>query len=309
MISIVIPLYNKADYLFETLQSIRVPADLTYEILVVDDASTDASLTVAQQFHDPHLRLIQHATNQGLSAARNTGIAAAKYDYIAFLDADDTWHADFLPTIISLINQYPQAGLWATAYWESYEGDRLRATAKNLHAQQSVYLPNAFDAQRFQPLYCFSSVVVHQKVFKEVGGFDPAIQFAEDVDFNLRALAAFGLAYSPHEACYYRTQLPGQITYTNLAHKGIPNFDKYEPKAQHIDGMKAYIDANRYFIGLLLKKEGEITRANQLWQPILSSHLTWKMRVMMQAPNAVIRLVQAFKQVVLKWGVRLTTYS
>lgn len=309
MISIVIPLYNKAAYISQSIQSIVLPQDVPCEIVVIDDASTDDSLRIVRELAHPHLRIIQNSTNIGLSATRNCGIQAAKYDYIAFLDADDLWHSSFIPTVLGLIQQFPQAGLWGTAYWEDYGANHLRKTAKNLATLQPIYLENAFEYQCHQPLYCFSSIVIHRRVFAQVGGFNPQVTFAEDVEFNLRALAQFGLAYSPVEACYYRTQLQGQLTFTPIAQRGLPDFDAFEEAAQSDKRMKAYLDVNRYFLGLQLKKENQLLRARQIWAPIAPQNLTWKMRMLMRLPNSAMLSLQWIKQLALKLGVRFTSYS
>lgn len=95
MFSIIIPLYNKADYIAETLKSVLNQTYCDYEVIVVNDSSTDNSLEVASSFQDERIH-IYTKENEGVSAARNYGIMHAKYDYIAFLDADDIWESDYL---------------------------------------------------------------------------------------------------------------------------------------------------------------------------------------------------------------------
>ena len=92
MFSIIIPLYNKADYIAETLKSVLNQTYCDYEVIVVNDSSTDNSLEVASSFQDERIH-IYTKENEGVSAARNYGIMHAKYDYIAFLDADDWWES------------------------------------------------------------------------------------------------------------------------------------------------------------------------------------------------------------------------
>ena len=92
-ISVVIPLYNKRDYIERCLNSVIKQISIPEEIIVVDDGSTDDSaIIVSEKF--PQVTLI-HQLNAGVSAARNTGVLAVKYDYIAFLDADDFWSLIF----------------------------------------------------------------------------------------------------------------------------------------------------------------------------------------------------------------------
>ena len=96
--SVVIPLYNKEHYIAGTLRSVLTQTFPDYEVIVVDDGSTDHSLQACKTVQSDKIRIVQQA-NQGVSAARNKGIELAAGEYICFLDADDTWHPDYLQNI------------------------------------------------------------------------------------------------------------------------------------------------------------------------------------------------------------------
>ena len=98
-ISVVIPLYNKQNCIRETLRSVLNQSYTDFEVLVVDDGSTDGSLEVVREFSDKRLRIIEKP-NSGVSATRNAGIAAAANEWIAFLDADDIWTSFHLETLV-----------------------------------------------------------------------------------------------------------------------------------------------------------------------------------------------------------------
>jgi len=108
MFSIVIPLYNKAKSIANTIQSILGQSFADFELIIVDDGSSDDSVRVVNQFTDKRIRLIQKE-NGGVCSARNVGILHAQYDYIALLDADDQWNIDYLLEQQKLINEFPQA--------------------------------------------------------------------------------------------------------------------------------------------------------------------------------------------------------
>lgn len=113
--SIIIPLYNKRPYVERTLRSVFAQTFTDYEVLVVDDGSTDGSAELVQQYTDARLH-IYRKENGGVCSARNYGIRKAQGDYIAFLDADDEWHPEFLSALDNLSRRFPQAGICATAY-------------------------------------------------------------------------------------------------------------------------------------------------------------------------------------------------
>ena len=113
--SVVVPLYNKENCIRMTLESVKKQSFKDYEVIVVDDGSTDCSLEEARKIKSENITII-HQQNQGVSVARNTGILHAQGQYIAFLDADDEWEPDYLKTIDHLIEKYPESDMYVTAY-------------------------------------------------------------------------------------------------------------------------------------------------------------------------------------------------
>ena len=113
--SVVIPMYNKAEYIRYTLKSVLAQSFHDFEVIVVDDGSTDNSLKIARQTDSDKIRIIAQE-NQGTAVARNTGIEHASGEYIAFLDADDEWKSNYLETIDTLTDKYPQSDIFVTAY-------------------------------------------------------------------------------------------------------------------------------------------------------------------------------------------------
>ena len=104
--SIVIPLYNKESYIEKTLKSVLNQTFTHYEIIVINDGSTDDSEATVLEFNDKRIQLYNQK-NQGAAVARNLGIEKAKYNYIAFLDADDLWMENHLETLKTLIQDFP----------------------------------------------------------------------------------------------------------------------------------------------------------------------------------------------------------
>lgn len=179
--SVVIPLFNKAPHIKRTLDSILTQTIQDFEIIVVDDGSTDQGPNVVRRIHDKRISLIQQA-NAGVSAARNSGIREAKADLIAFLDADDEWRPQFLETILRLAREFPDAGAYATA------SDIYVVNKKMKHspyrgiptAPWEGIIPNYFFSARFGEIISSSSVAIPKMVFSEIGGFSVGQHFGED---------------------------------------------------------------------------------------------------------------------------------
>ena len=115
MISVVIPLYNKEKQIKRTLQSILAQTFQDFEIVIVNDGSIDNSIIEVEKVKDSRIRLI-HQKNAGVSAARNKGIEEAKYELIAFLDADDEWKSKYLEVQYNLYRKYPECDIFACNY-------------------------------------------------------------------------------------------------------------------------------------------------------------------------------------------------
>ena len=118
MFSVIIPLYNKAPYVEKAIRSVLNQTFKEFELIVVDDGSTDDSLSVAKNclLQTINYKLIEQH-NQGVSTARNNGVKQAKYPYICFLDADDWWSPTFLEEMKALIDEFPDAGIYGSSYY------------------------------------------------------------------------------------------------------------------------------------------------------------------------------------------------
>lgn len=205
--SVVIPLYNKELSIGATLASALAQKDVAFEVVVVDDGSTDRSAEIVAAVADPRLRLIRQA-NQGASAARNRGVAEARGVFAAFLDGDDLWDSDFLATISTLVALFPDAGVYATAYRVDAGQGRVRPVQLHpaLAARGPGLMPDYFSAATFgeQPFYT-SSTCVRCTAFLASGGFAVGVTHGEDLDQWARLALANPIAFTPEAKVTYRT--------------------------------------------------------------------------------------------------------
>lgn len=197
-LSIVIPLYNKGPHIGRALRSVLAQSIQDFEIIVVDDGSTDRGTEVVRSIKDPRIRLIQQP-NAGVSVARNRGIDESQSEMIAFLDADDQWKPHFLETILRLRKQFPDAGLYVTAYelCEPAGEHRVARYAGLPPAPWEGVIPNYFRSATFgDPPACASAAVVPRNVLKAVGSFVAGERFGEDLDLWGRIALKYPVAFS-----------------------------------------------------------------------------------------------------------------
>lgn len=212
MFSIIIPLYNKADYIAETLKSVLNQTYCDYEVIVVNDSSTDNSLEVASSFQDERIH-IYTKENEGVSAARNYGIMHAKYDYIAFLDADDIWESDYLECQKKLIEIYPDAGIYSTAFYSLEKGKRkLRNVLINEHTHFLVHDYFKESVMNGLSICWTSSLCLKKEMIKEIPMFRVGIKRGEDLDLWLRIALNYDVAYLNLPKVFYRTGLSDSLT-------------------------------------------------------------------------------------------------
>ena len=198
MISVIIPLYNKEKQIVHTLQSVLNQTFQDFEIVIVDDGSTDGSVAEVEKFSESRIRLI-HQKNAGVSAARNRGIEAAKYDLIAFLDADDEWKPEYLATQYHLFQKYPDCNVFACNYeFRDAEGKVTPTIIRKLpFTSDDGILTNYFEvASCSHPPLWTSAVMVKKQAIQKIGGFPVGIKSGEDLLTWARLAVNVKIAYS-----------------------------------------------------------------------------------------------------------------
>ncbi len=125
LFSVVIPLYNKEKFIYNTVESVLIQSYINFELIIINDGSTDNGINIVNGIDDDRI-IIFHQENSGVSVARNKGIEVAHGTHIAFLDADDLWEVDYLSSINSLINDYSEASIFATSYQIQITQDKCR---------------------------------------------------------------------------------------------------------------------------------------------------------------------------------------
>jgi len=202
IISIVIPLYNKASTIQRTVASVLSQTVQDFELIIVDGNSTDGSFEIASQIKDPRIVLFkQHG--KGVSAARNQGVEKARADVVAFLDADDLWESDFLETILQLVKKYPEAGMYGTAFAVCKNNNPLRTVSLDTD-EDGVLLSYFSDfTNAGHPIIITSAFAVRKSAFIDVGGYSETLRIGEDHDLFGKLALYYPVAYSPKVCSRY----------------------------------------------------------------------------------------------------------
>lgn len=220
--SVVIPLYNKEHTIERAIRSVVNQTIRDFEIIVVNDGSTDSGPQVVEGIRDTRIRLIQQY-NRGVSVARNRGIAEARFNLVAFLDADDEWKPEFLETIMGLRRNFPQADVFATscvfcAGNRVFQSPRIRRIPE--YPWEGI-LEDYFEIAAISdpPIYS-SAVAVTKPAISSVGGFPVGVTDGEDLLTWARLAAKYSIAYSTSQCAVFwipqhLDDRPGRNDYTD----------------------------------------------------------------------------------------------
>lgn len=194
MVSVIIPTFNRADTIQRAIHSVLAQTFQDFEIIVVDDGSSDDMSFLVDRFKNQNIRLIKHEVNSGPSAARNTGINASTGQFIAFLDSDDEWMPGKLTRQIALLNHsQDDCGASCTGFTLAYQGMGY-SCAKYLPTEEywtGYLLINGCD------LGPGSTLLLRRQIFEETGMFDENLSRYEDWDWLLRYVSHYQLAIAP----------------------------------------------------------------------------------------------------------------
>lgn len=179
LVSVIIPTYNRGWIIKEAVESVLAQDYKPFELIVVDDGSTDHTIDMLG-YYDNKIRLVQQV-NQGVSAARNTGIVEASGHLIAFLDSDDLWLPQKLSRQVNFFHRHPDAMICQTE--EIWMRNHVRVNPKKRHKKPSGMI---FEPSLSLCLVSPSAVMIKPTLFAEVGGFDETLPACEDYDLWLR---------------------------------------------------------------------------------------------------------------------------
>ncbi|WP_080055456.1 glycosyltransferase family 2 protein [Spirosoma aerolatum] len=227
MFSIVIPLYNKAKYIKKAIESVLDQTCQDFELIIVNDGSTDKSLEIVTHFTDPRIKIINQE-NLGVSIARNNGVKIACYDFIAFLDADDWWHSSFLDELAILIQDYEDATFYGTNYYYIKNG-KSRIEWKGLpenFASGYIDYVSIYAKSFCVPINC-SFVAVRKSAFLSVGGFCPTLRLGEDFNLWIRLALIGKVAYLNKPLAFSNQDVDG-------SNRAIGGVTLYQPASHFV---------------------------------------------------------------------------
>lgn len=238
MFSIIIPLYNKEKYIAKAIESVLAQTCQDFELIIIDDGSTDNSFEIAKKstnpsqardashiphstFNIPHFTIIKQS-NYGASTTRNRGVEMAKYDYIAFLDADDWWESSYLEEMKALIEEFPDAALYASSYYKVKLRENIPAKIGVDADFQKDYFDyfEAYAKSPWMPIWT-GAAILKKSVYIEMNGFKAHLKLGEDFDLWARVALKYKTALVNKPLAFYNQDVA-------LTRRAVGNLHKPE---------------------------------------------------------------------------------
>jgi glycosyltransferase involved in cell wall biosynthesis len=287
-ISVIIPAYNATRTILETIHSVQQQTVSDFEMIVINDGSTDALLAELETVSDPRLKVFSY-DNGGLSVARNRGLAHATGEFIAFLDADDLWTPDKLELQLAALQRHPQAGV---AYSGTYYMDEL---GQSFHIDQNVSLSGNVYANLLVSNFLAhgSNPLIRRTAIDSVGEFNPAVSGAADWDYWLRLAANWEFVAVPKAQIFYRqssSSMSSKVEFMERCQLEVIEqaFDRAPARLQHLKKQslaKIYQYSVQLYIARTEDAEGirrarqKLRTAIQLYPPMVFERKTQKLMV------------------------------
>jgi glycosyltransferase involved in cell wall biosynthesis len=255
MISVIIPLYNKCNSISSTISSVLSQTFQNFEIIVVNDGSTDNGASIVSGIEDNRITIINQENN-GVSSARNNGITKANSAFIALLDADDLWCPSFLDDMSKFILEYPNASLYGCGYSFQNAGSNIISTDLGLPVNFKGVI-DYFENAKSNTLFTSSSVVFKKQDFIEIGGFDARLSRGEDIDLWIKFALYKQVAFYNKSLVIYKLDTENRAfnTITSKEKCLIWNLDRYKQFELSNSAFKEFLDnwrlahVHNYLIG------------------------------------------------------------
>ena len=298
--SIIIPLYNKENYIENTLKSVLNQSFIDFEIIIVNDGSTDNSEQIVFQFNDKRIHYF-HKKNEGVSIARNFGIEQARSNFICFLDADDFWYENYLEIMQTYIEKFPTYKVFSSAI-EIETSKTIFPAQYSIKKNADFEIINFFEASKKECAIWTSSAVFHKSIFKKTGVFDPNIKIAEDTDLWIRIGLNFQILFIWKILARYVYDEQSVSRDSNYIFEES-SFIKYVEEEKNNKDLKKYLDLNRFSAAIKNKLNDNHVNFEKVRKEINLTNLSFKKRILLKLPTLILKKLILLKLFLANLGI------
>lgn len=298
--SVIIPLYNKQDFIQNTISSVLNQSFSDFEIIIIDDGSTDESLLKVLEFKNPKI-FIYKTENKGVSNARNLGISLAKADYICFLDADDYWYPFFLEQMYKYIQLLPDQKVFACAI-EFQITNKIIPSVYSIEKKGEYQVVDYFESSLNQSVLFSSATSIKKSVFDKSGVFNTAYQAGEDTDLWIRIGMYFPIVFIwKIGARYVHDKHSLSLNRKKLVSKA--SFEEYQDLEQENVNLKKFLDYNRFSLAIESKVFKEKDSFRRYRKQLDLDNLPLRKKILLYLPSGILRFLIQVKRNLVRLGI------
>ena len=306
VISVVIPVYNKEKFIENTIYSVLNQTLSDFELIIVDDSSTDKSLSIIDSIEDKRIKTYS-IKNSGVSKSRNYGVEKSSSNLIAFLDADDLWKNNHLEQLYKLYLENPNCGMYAMSYMKNINFKSYKKSYFGL-SNFSGILENFFTSSSVDCIASSSSVMIPLNVFKKINGFNENLKKREDTALWIKIALNYKIAFS--------TITTVEIVITehgNHLSKSHENpwyfFDLFKFQEQNNVDLKKFLDLNRFSEAINFKLNKEHNNFKIITKSINYRNLNFKQKILIKTPFRILLFLKKIQSYLLEKNIYITTFK
>lgn len=307
--SVVIPLYNKANHIENTIKSVLNQTFTDYEVIIINDESTDNSEAIVNRFNDRRIQ-IYNQNNQGVSIARNLGIEKSKGKLIAFLDADDYWFSNHLQELSNLYHNYPNCGMYCSRH-------KIK-TARN-HFQIPHYygidksfrgiVADYFFSNKPFRITWTSSLAIPKEILENIGGFTPEVTNGQDLELWTKIGIKYQVAITNIITAIYNFDVPDSLAKNNIDSMILMDFEQFKIAEKENRSLKNFLDLYRIEYGLRYYIFGNKEKMNFYLKDADKKNINLKIRFLLNLPSSYLRFFLKLKKTLKKIGFNFSIYD
>lgn len=307
--TVIIPLYNKEKYIQNTLNCVFNQSFTDFEVIVVNDGSTDRSLEIIEEFSDSRLKII-HQKNQGVSVARNTGMKNAQADYFCFLDADDTWNPNHLQVFFDTITKFPEAKMYCGRYVTQISKNTfIKNNFIDIDENYQGYVTDFFKSSLINRVALTSAVCIHKDIFNEIGGFDPQLKSDQDLDYWIKIALKYKIAITAKTTMLYNfINANKSLSKDQSKFNKLTDLNQYVEIEKNNDSLKLFLDVYRIEYGLNYRILGLKEQSVEYLRFVDPKNMSFKTKILLKLPPFILRLMLRIKQNLRNYGIDFTVY-
>ena len=284
--TVIIPVYNKEKFIENTIKSVLQQSFSDFELILVNDGSTDNSILKIENFSDSRITFYTKE-NGGASSARNFGLEKAKAKFITFLDADDYWYPDFLQEMASSIEEFPNHKIFSAAI--EVESDKVVFPSQySIKKSSEREIVDYFVASMKTTIICTSCAVFEKSVFEKVGHFDTEIKSGQDTDMWIRMGLEFPVVFSWKILARYVYDPNSLSRNKEYSNKNF-NFDKFYALEKTHPNLKRFIDFNNFSLAIRSKLINDKKYFSIYYKKIDLNNLPLRKRILLELPAIALR--------------------